>query len=690
MRKRGFGKWTDLLLMVTLVIPLVIFPLSNQVSAQQFGLPTRTIPDVRITELVPDTDNFAGLDAFEYVELYNAGSSPVDLQGYKLQSGSWSKKIETPFRLAPYEVKLIWTRRGEISPLTKEGFNSYYFLSYTSKHLQDDRIYIMEPVNGLVNSGSQTVELKNPEGQLVSRVSYDGKQDVSAGKSIVFGPPPSGSREAVKLKSKQPPTPGWIIEGQFSSSPGSSNPPQAPSGVQAVTGSGKASLRWNPSADQNVIQYKLYKNEAVEAVVTSDQHTFTYDALTGGVEARLQVSAVSTDGKESPLSEPVSVIPSHQPITQTVRGESPKSGYDMLWNISKDGPVIPGLAEDTVPQGIAYSPDRNWLVTVSYRSDGRPSILSVLDAATEKLIKSVHLYMENDKPYKGHAGGIVVSKKHVWVVSGSSLFMFNLDDLDRAPDGGSVTFQKQIPLGISASFAAYNDGVIWVGEFYESKSYPTDPSHQMRTRDGKMYHAWMAGYKLDPETDKLKADKWNEHQDQHAIPDILFSIPDKIQGAVVQEDTIVLSSSYGRDKDSELLRFNNPLTESSHRSVSFGGKTLPLWFLDGPSAKKVNNRLTIMPMAEGIAAVGNKLYVILESGATKYRYTTTFVREHMLNIDLDLWDQYGTASVQGIPEEVRAGEKARAKIPPEAFPTACYPASMVPSGLFSSIKPCKE
>ena len=52
-----------------------------------------TTPNLLITELIPNTDNYAGYDAFEYFELYNNSPDPIDLKGYRFASYNWDEEI---------------------------------------------------------------------------------------------------------------------------------------------------------------------------------------------------------------------------------------------------------------------------------------------------------------------------------------------------------------------------------------------------------------------------------------------------------------------------------------------------------------------------------------------------------------------------------------------------------------------
>ncbi|MCR8643844.1 lamin tail domain-containing protein [Paenibacillus sp. N1-5-1-14] len=595
-----------------------------------------SIPELLITELMADTDNYEGYDAFEYIELYNASNHIIDLNGYKVNSG-WEQTINKSIVLKPGDTALLWTRRAEIAPITLEAFNSYYYDSYFSKYISDSKMAIIHDVGGLVNGGG-TVILKSPSGAVVSKAVY-AKADVTLNKSVNFGYPLNGSTDMRKLGGSQEPTPGTVILGQVPEKIKQDNvKPQAPSGVNATSGSGTAVVHWTLNTESDMEQYRIYKNGVLELTVPANQQQVTIYGLTGNKPYTFEVTAVDTSDNESDKSVLQTVIPSHQQISQIQRAVNPMdSKYQALWNISEEGPIIPGLVQDLVPQAVAYYQPQNWMLVVSYMTDGRPTTLSVLDATSGGLVKSVVLNQSNGEPYTGHAGGIAVSSQYGWISSGSSVFKFNLADLVQAADKDEVTFIDRIYVPVNASFTTFADGVLWVGEFYESTSYPTDPTHQQTTRLGGKNYSWIVGYNLDPVTDsnsQLVGGTTNK-----AVPDYVLSATEKVQSVAVRNDSIILSTSYGRNKDSDLYRYNNPLGESPHFTAQIGNAQVPGWFLDDVSAKTTNGKFTIVPLAEGIMDLGDKLYVILESGANKYRYTTTYVLDRMLKIDLNQLDQ---------------------------------------------------
>lgn len=602
---------------------------------------TSIYPNLLITELVPDTSNYASYDAFEFLEIFNAGDSEIDLKGYRISSDKWNKVIDTSFILGSRESAVFWTRRAEIEPLTWEAFNSYYFSSYGSKHVPADRAFIMGNIGGLVNSATQTVILTDKAGQEVVRAQYTGG-DVAEGKSIIFSYPDKGSKQMKLLQSKQKPTPGWIIEAQLPPSEPDEQVPARPTSLNAEAGNGTVKLTWDPIIEPDIERYNVYKDGILEFSVPAHQPSFEVYGLTGNVGYGFEVTGVDRSGQESLKSDSVTATPSHQKITQTERTPNVQdSKYKPLWDVNEAGPVIPGLKQDLVPQGLGYYQDKNWLLAVYYMEDGRPGTLSVLDQATGELVKSVILMNEDGTPYTGHAGGVTVSPGYVWIASEDKLYQIKLEDLVEAEDNGEIQFIDSVPVLVQSSFNYYADGVLWVGEFYEKTSYPTDPSHHMTTRTGNKYYAWMAGYKLDETTGSISSEDWTSGSMTPATPDLVLSIPDKVQGAVVRNDSIILSTSWGRGNDSLLYRYNNQLQESAHTTATINGRDVPVWFMDAQAEKERNSRLSIVPMSEGIVDVGGILYVQLESGATKYRYTTTYIMDRMLKIDMDLWDRYG-------------------------------------------------
>lgn len=594
-------------------------------------------PNLLITELIPNTDNYAGYDAFEYFELYNNSPDLIDLKGYRFASHNWDEEIKEAYILKPWETVVVWTRTASISPISLDAFNYNYFFSYKSKYLKEEDTIILGNIGGLVNGGN-TLTVYDPDGHEIVRADYEAK-DVSLKKTVTFAYPKGNTRTMEKLSANQNPTPGWLVEDQAPARPViDKEAPHSPVNLEATAGSGNAALTWDASSEADLFRYHIYKDGHFEYSVDASQTEFPLYMLIGSQTYSLQVSAEDTSGNVSEKSAPVQVTPEHQIITQLERWKHQKDpAYQGLWDISSDGPVIAGLAQGLVPQGLTYYMKKDWLLTISYVDDGiRPGTITVTDRTTGKLVKSVVLYNTDGTPYTGHAGGITVSRDHGWVASENYLFSFNLSDLAEAENNGEIQFTRQIPLPVEAAYTVYDEGILWVGEFYEASSYPTDPSHHIENRDGDMHYAWMIGFNLERNNDMLDEAHWDGTPEHNAVPDYVLSTTGKVQGAIIQKSArngIKLSTSYGRANDSLLYRYEYPLKEDPHSYATVEGKEIPIWFLDGHTAKP-RQSIEAIPMPEGIVEVQKELYVVFESGADKYRYTTTYPMDRMLKIDM--------------------------------------------------------
>lgn len=309
--------------------------------------------------------------------------------------------------------------------------------------------------------------------------------------------------------------------------------------------------------------------------------------------------------------------------------------YKDMWKISEDGPVIPGLEKSLVPQGLAYWQEKGWLIVSNYADNAEPSVLTIVDADTGAAVKTITLAEESGKSYTGHAGGVAVSARNAWIASGGNVYRIPLQELANAADGATIKFADRFVTPTRASFNTYAEGVLWVGEFALAPEYPTDPSHRLINNEKSQYNGWVVGYVLDKQTDQLP-----EGTDP-AAPDFIFSIPDRIQGMAVTPGHVILSQSYGRTKDSALLKYDRPdLKGEPHTRVTQGTKSVPVWFLDRKNLAKSLGSLKAPPMTEGVVTDGgNRLFVLFESAAWIYRSTALSPMDRIRTIKLDEWNQ---------------------------------------------------
>ncbi|MFC0394787.1 hypothetical protein [Paenibacillus mendelii] len=274
----------------------------------------------------------------------------------------------------------------------------------------------------------------------------------------------------------------------------------------------------------------------------------------------------------------VSAAAIHPDVTEAATTKASYGGFN---EVSTKGPVIPGLtgSKEWVPQGLALVPDQNWVIVSHYwgkSSANQASVISITSTTTKKRLKTFYLYETSSKKHTGHVGGLAVSKNHLWVASGTSVYKISLSTLSGKKDFSNVVM-TEYALGHKASYASYSSGVLWIGEYMDG----ADKGKAMCSSGpkGKVY-----GYKLNAQDGLASKPKAS----------YTWSTPDRIQGMALTKDRVVYSQSCGRNHSSKLLVYTQ-----------------------GASGRLIK-QLTMPPMSEGIALTGNKLYVSFESGARKY------------------------------------------------------------------------
>lgn len=287
--------------------------------------------------------------------------------------------------------------------------------------------------------------------------------------------------------------------------------------------------------------------------------------------------------------------------------------YDKFYAAGELSVSIPGCAQDLVPQGVAYYAPENWMLFAGYSSGDRNSVVIAVDMETNQVVREVFLLNVDGTDYKGHAGGMCVTNKNIFISNNEHLYRLSLAAFLSAASSDTLAFDEAIPVPSRASYCQYNDGILWVGEFQYGTEYSTDKSHRIKTADGYQ-RAWAIGYVLDESTEnEIKADKMTE---AGAIPDYILSTTERIQGITVKNGLIYLSQSYGRKNTSMIYRHKNVLVNEPNAQVEVLGVTAPIWFLDSDS---LDAALMAPPMTECLCTYDGSVYVLFESGAEKYR-----------------------------------------------------------------------
>jgi len=290
-----------------------------------------------------------------------------------------------------------------------------------------------------------------------------------------------------------------------------------------------------------------------------------------------------------------------------------------------EGPVIPGLTEALVPQGMAYWAEEDLMIISNYMNDDSAGTLSFINMGNGLFEKIIYLFNSDGTPHLGHLGGLALSRDFLWLASGPGVYNISLEALKTEGREDRILLPQLIETETKGSFATYYDNILWVGEFTrENGSYPVPPSHHFTARGDKSHRGWVGGYRLNTDSDMINRENIISGK---IVPDLILSIPDEIQGIVFTDDKIYLSASFGRRNDSRLLIFNNPLKDTSHlKQDIFPDRDIPFWFLDDMNK---TGEIPMPPMSEALVNYKDTIAVLFESASSKYRSTSRFPQDRI-------------------------------------------------------------
>lgn len=281
---------------------------------------------------------------------------------------------------------------------------------------------------------------------------------------------------------------------------------------------------------------------------------------------------------------------------------------------------VPGLDDGFIPQGICFVENMGMFAISGYMPN---------DAQGNKQFSRIYFVNPQTSESKmfiiddftGHAGGIASNGNDIWVSSGGSsttngkIYHFTVD-MFQIESGSSVNYDGYFSVPVKGSVLCCDGEKLWVSEFYnnDKDSNKVNKEHQYGSN-----HAWSCGYDLPLNVDYSAKEK--------LVPDVILSIPDKVQGMSVTADgEVVFSTSYGRRNNSKMHIFE-PFTEWDTTTVNVFDTDVTLYV-----AKKKNRitRFKMPTLMEGLDYHNGKLYVIFESGAKTY--------SDAKEINKDIWE----------------------------------------------------
>lgn len=270
--------------------------------------------------------------------------------------------------------------------------------------------------------------------------------------------------------------------------------------------------------------------------------------------------------------------------------------YSDYYNDLKIESKIPGLNDGFVPQGITVSEKNNAVLLSGYMTKGNSRIYIVKDDKYSHFI---------ELPLDGHCAGLAVSGNKLFLGDKNNIYILNLDDVlgDR-----SVSFENMITITFNASYAYCDDTYLYVGEFNNDKEYVTN--HKFETDEGT-YSAIIAKYDL-------------ATFETAPTPIMYYSVRNLVQGAVILEDKVILSTSWGVNSSNYYIY--NP-SENTNTGTLDG---IEVKFLDTPEYK-----ISGPAMSEGLDYSNGYLYCVSESASSRYIFGKLFNADYIIMLKID-------------------------------------------------------
>lgn len=262
-------------------------------------------PALTITEIIPDTSNVNGADAYEFIEIYNNSNRDIDLKDYKLyynypDNGEnsdvvWWETTESKI-LQAGDTLVFWIKNGGNNALTADDFNAKFGTSLDSSHL------IEISSGGMANSGARGVKIATNVKDVIDYITYNmnGADNTTADRSITYqNRYADGGFLSAMVSDNEEPTPGTVRESQKpyyqAELPETASAPALTDGT-AATFSGEENLTFKLEAVSEETTVKTVR------LYIKDNHSQNYEMYnllrgSGDVFSR-EISSVDLFGKQ--------------------------------------------------------------------------------------------------------------------------------------------------------------------------------------------------------------------------------------------------------------------------------------------------------------------------------------------------------------------------------------------------------
>lgn len=276
-------------------------------------LPGKPVPPaLLLTELVPDTANVSGSDAYEFIEVYNNSDATINFKDYKLSyeyddtAATWAPVFTGDMPIPAGQAIVLWVTNANNKSLTAEQFNGNFGTALT----ENVNLFRLAETGGMHNSNPRKLVIYDPAGAKITQAEYKNDAQTAADKGIFYQHPAEGSNEMVMMADPgtKPATPGAVASEQLV--PAVVQTPLGITHTPAVNAYNNlaypvsAAITGGSAAAAATVYYKTELAEAyISAAMTAEGGAFKADipasALAGA--AKLTYFIEARDGVRDPV-----------------------------------------------------------------------------------------------------------------------------------------------------------------------------------------------------------------------------------------------------------------------------------------------------------------------------------------------------------------------------------------------------
>lgn len=265
--------------------------------------PSVTAAALQVTEVLPDSSNVGSADGYEFIEVYNATSEPIDFSDYAI-TYLYPQDYETNTNEAlwpatPADVTIdagdtlvLWIKNGQNDDLTDADFNAKFGSDLT---MGDDLVEVFS--GGMANGSPRGIDIRTNTGFSLNRAYYnmDGADDTAADQGIRYAA--SDDLALQRILDTAPASPGRV---QVDQVPGGLAVPADDTAAPVITDRTTAEI--DPAAgftiDLGITDDTQVRTVTVELRNDVDEAVTTLNLLHAGDDAyRSTVNAADLMGK---------------------------------------------------------------------------------------------------------------------------------------------------------------------------------------------------------------------------------------------------------------------------------------------------------------------------------------------------------------------------------------------------------